>query len=148
MPLAHPISETNRAAAPYACQSYTHGKPCRYDKRPDDAQCAGCPRSSDLDYLAGQGVEVAKFANMGGHGAAMLTETDIEEIKGLVSSRLAGTGFRADIERIKGCFAFAKVFNGDGEHHCSVGMRVTGLERTKEEFAACVSRFAKREWAC
>lgn len=59
----HPTHPSTRIGAGnrYACQSYTHGKPCRYDKRPDDRQCDGCPRSSDLEYLEGQGVDVAKF---------------------------------------------------------------------------------------
>ena len=61
MPLAHPLSETNRAAAPYACQSYTHGKPCRYDKRPDDAQCETCYRESDLQYISSNGVDISRF---------------------------------------------------------------------------------------
>ncbi|MDO6385592.1 hypothetical protein [Uliginosibacterium sp. 31-12] len=84
MQFAHPLSEINPAAnfdpgrrtavTPYACQSYTHGKPCRYDKRPADAQCAGCPRSSDLDYLAAQGVDWAKLLH------ARLVNTFIGEL--------------------------------------------------------------------
>jgi hypothetical protein len=45
-------------AAIYGCQSYDIARLCRFDRRALDRKCDGCPRTTDQDYLAAQGLWV------------------------------------------------------------------------------------------
>ena len=47
---------------PYGCQQYDINRLCRFDRRAIDRKCDGCPRTTDLDYLATQGLWVAGIA--------------------------------------------------------------------------------------
>ena len=40
----------------YGCQSYDIARLCRFDRRALDRKCDGCPRTTDQDYLAAQGL--------------------------------------------------------------------------------------------
>lgn len=41
---------------PYGCQEYSFDRLCRFDRRAIDRKCDGCPRTTDREYLAGQGL--------------------------------------------------------------------------------------------
>lgn len=41
---------------PYGCQKYDAERLCRFDRRAIDRKCDGCPRKTDREYLAGQGL--------------------------------------------------------------------------------------------
>ena len=47
---------------PYGCQKYNINRLCRFDRRAIDRKCDGCPRTTDRDYLASQGLWVAGIA--------------------------------------------------------------------------------------
>ena len=42
--------------ATYGCQQYDQNRLCRFDRRAIDHNCAGCPRTTDRDYLERMGL--------------------------------------------------------------------------------------------
>lgn len=42
----------------YGCQGYDIERLCRFDRRALDRMCDGCPRETDREYLASQGLWV------------------------------------------------------------------------------------------
>lgn len=46
----------HRVKSVYGCQSYDINRLCRFDRRAIDHNCAGCPRTTDRDYLESMGL--------------------------------------------------------------------------------------------